>query len=97
MNNDQMDLLEWELKHTFYYVDYPQNIPEEVWKDGNGKLHHMSVMGLDHLSSSIKLLERDIKYLKESGRHPEIVDILLSLAHQKLSELKEQFQKNTKI
>ncbi|MDD2539728.1 MAG: hypothetical protein PHH28_01635 [Desulfuromonadaceae bacterium] len=78
---------------TLYFVEYPVNVTEDWWKDGEGKEQPMYRMGLDHLKACIKTVEKGINNLKDSGRNLVIIDALMPLAQQKLAELKAAFEK----
>jgi len=92
MKEKQMIILNFEIKNNLYFIEYPDNVTEGWWKDGEGKLHRVSSMGLDHLKACIKTVEKGINHLKDSGRDAEIIEALMPLAQQKLLELKETFQ-----
>ncbi len=97
MTEQQLEILQVELKTRFYYVEYPVPVPATFWKDRLGELHFVSDMGLDHLKASIKLVQRDIEYLEDSGRNPAVIAVILPDAQQKLATLKEEFLKKTQF
>jgi hypothetical protein len=35
------DRIKFYIKHSFYYLEYPNGVTKEFWKDGNGKYLHM--------------------------------------------------------
>lgn len=72
-----------------YYIEYPDDVPDGIWKDRAGELHYICDMGLDHLKASVKIVERDIKRL--DGRPKAMIDVLLPKANAKLNELKSAF------
>ncbi|TCT19709.1 hypothetical protein [Thiobaca trueperi] len=92
MTKDQLATIKCEIRLNFHYVNYPENISAGLWRDGAGKIHFMDDMGLDHLKASIRKVERDIARLYRSDREQEVIDALIPLAEQKLSELKDEFK-----
>ncbi len=92
-----VELIQQEIKHPMYYVEFPDDIPNGIWKDGAGKLHYMSDMGLDHLKASIRMVERDIKRLEQSHLPEEVVAVLAPKAAGVLGALKTEFSKNTQL
>jgi hypothetical protein len=92
MTKDQLDAIKYEIHVSFHYVDYPENMSVGIWRDGAGETQFIDDMGLDHLKASIQKLQNDIARLSRSGREPEVIGALVSLAEQKLSELKSAFQ-----
>ena len=88
---DQLDIIASEIKHPFYYVEYPENVSENWWKDGDGEWKHMSDMELDHIKACVSKIEKDIAYLERSGRNPKVINAIIPLAQQKLAELKKAF------
>jgi hypothetical protein len=68
LNAEIVELIECEIKYPMYYIEYPEDVPQGIWKDGAGKYHYISDMGLDHLKASARLVERDIQRLEQSGR-----------------------------
>lgn len=92
MTKDQLTAINYEIRVNFHYVNYPENISVGLWRNGAGEIQFMDDMGLDHLKASIRKLQNDIARLSRSGREPEVIDALVPLAEQKLSELKNAFQ-----
>ena len=90
-----------EIKDRFYYIEFPNNVPERFWKDGDGKYKNMESMTLDHLQHSIQRVEKDkesfLKQYLEALDGPEIMKELLPLVDEKLKELKEIFNKKAKM
>lgn len=97
MSEDHTETIEWECENHLYYISYPKNVGAGIWKDGEGKLHSMSTMGLDHLRACIRLVEKGLKYLRESNRHEDVLEELEPRVEQKLAELKKEFKKKTAI
>jgi hypothetical protein len=97
LTEQQLKILEFELRDRFYYVEYPDPIPVQFWKDRLGELHFISEMGLDHLKASVKLVERDIAYLEDSGRNSVVIAAILPHAQEKLSRLKDEFRRKAQI
>lgn len=93
MTEEELDLLEFDIQHAYYYIGYPNNIRYNYWRDGAGELKHMPEMGLDHLKACIKKLEKDLRELNHSGRPSAVIAEIRSRATEKLSELKAAFQK----
>lgn len=85
--------IEYEIKHRFYFVEYPDGIGEDVWKDREGNIHFIDDMGLDHLKASIRLIEKNItdfnKHLESFSNGPEVKEALLPHVESKLNELKK--------
>ncbi|ANB96744.1 hypothetical protein [Vibrio parahaemolyticus] len=69
MSKTVEEVLEFELKHEFHFVEVPDNVPEFIWKNANGEFVFMDSMGLDHLKASIGKVNR-------SG--PQFSDMTLS-------------------
>jgi hypothetical protein len=90
----------FEIEHRFYYIEHPDGVGENLWKDREGKIHLIDDMGLDHLKAAIHLIEKNIaafnKHWKEFSNGPEVIKELLPLAESKLSELKEVFAMKAK-
>lgn len=83
--------------YGFYYIEYPDNVKEDIWKDGNGDLQYMQSMELDHLKACIRTVEKSISYLKESHQKIEVTDIVKPFAEEKLNQLKNAFQRKINI
>jgi len=92
-----VELIQQEIKHPMYYVDFPDDIPNGIWKDGAGKFHYMSDMGLDHLKASIRMVERDIKRLEQSLLPEEVIAVLAPKAAGVLGQLKSEFRKRAQL
>lgn len=90
MEADYKIIFERELKLHFYFISYPDEGYSRIWTDGNGKEHDMSTMSLQHIEGSIKMIDKNIKTLRD--RPKEIKDILIPLAREKQEELKEVFR-----
>ncbi|HYD69965.1 hypothetical protein [Azospirillum sp.] len=93
MTEEELGLLEFEIEHTYYYIGYPDNVRHNFWKDGAGEFKFMPEMGLDHLKSCIKKVEKDIAALEHSGRPSAVIDAIHSRSSQKLDELKAVFSR----
>ena len=92
MTKDQLEAIKYEIRMSFHYVNYPENISVGLWRDGAGDIQFIDDMGLDHLKASIRKLQNDIARLSRSGRESEVIGALVPLAEQKLAELKSAFQ-----
>jgi hypothetical protein len=92
-----VEVIECEIKHSMYYVEYPTDVPNGIWKDGAGELHYMSDMGLDHLKASVRMVERDIKRLEQSDRPEEVIDVLMPKAKSVLAQLKAEFNRKARL
>lgn len=94
LSDEQRERLDFWIKTTFYYVEYPDPVQERWWKDREEKWKFMEEMGLDHLKASAKLIERDIKNFKQShSKKEKNMDIyekyLLDPAQKKKLELEK--------
>ena len=82
----------FEIEHRFYYIEYPDGVGENLWKDREGNILFIDDMGLDHLKASIRLIEKNItafnKHWEGFSNGPEVIKELLPLAKAKLNELK---------
>ena len=94
LNDDQISMLRHIITTTFYYIDYPVNVPLEWRKNGEGKSILINSMGLDHLKASVKMIERDLKYL---AYDKEINKVIIPRANEKLSELRKAFNNKAAI
>lgn len=92
-----VELIRYEIKYSMYYLEYPDDLPAGIWKDGAGELKYMREMGLDHLKASVGLVERDIKLLERSGRPAEVLDVLLPKARWVLEHLKAEFKRKAHL
>lgn len=97
LDQEIIDLIQSEIKHSMYYVEFPDDVPTGLWKDGAGKLHYVSEMGLDHLKASIRMVERDIERLEKSHLPEDVVNALAPKAAGILARLKMEFSKKTKL
>ncbi|CAH6906524.1 conserved hypothetical protein [Vibrio chagasii] len=97
MRDMVQEVIEFELKHDFSFLDLPNNVPENIWKDGNGDFQNMDDMGLDHLKACIRLVTNAINNLEQKGRRDEVKDVLLPQAKMKLVELKNSFSEKSKV
>jgi len=95
MTDQIRERIAFEIKHRFYYIDYPNGVPQYLWKDGNGDYKDMESMGLDHLKASIKRLKKDKASFLEAYRldmnGPALTEALIPLVDNKLNELQEAF------
>lgn len=94
LSDEQKERLDFWIKTTFYYVEYPDPVQEYWWKDREGNWKFMKEMGLDHLKASAKLIERDVRNFKQShSKKEKHIDVyekyLLNPALQKKQELEE--------
>lgn len=84
--------IKYEIKHRFYFIEYPDGIGENLWKDRNGNIHVIDDMGLDHLKASICLIEKNItafnKHWERFSNGHEVKEALLPHVESKLNELK---------
>lgn len=92
-----VEYIEYEIKFSMYYLEYPDDIPAGIWKDGAGERHYMREMGLDHLKASVNLVERDIKRLERSGRPEAVLNALMPKAQSVLEHLKSEFRRKAHI
>lgn len=90
-------LIQSEIKHSTYYIEFPDDVPNGLWKDGAGALHYMSEMSLDHLKASIRMVERDIKRLEQSHLPVDVIKVLAPKAAGVLARLKTEFSKKTQL
>lgn len=97
LDQEIVELILSEIKHSMYYVEFPDDVPYGLWKDGAGELHYVSEMGLDHLKASIRMVERDIKRLKQSHLPEEVIDVLAPKAASVLGRLRSEFEKKTQL
>jgi hypothetical protein len=104
VDEETESLVRFELENRFYYLfmEWPcKPVPPNLWRDGDGKLHYLSEMGLDHLKASVRRIEKDLKEFIRQRGHPrrttEIVSILEPLARAKLEEVKAQFRKQAEV
>jgi hypothetical protein len=97
LDQEIIDLIQSEIKHSMYYVEFPDDVPNGLWKDGAGKLHYVSEMGLDHLKASIRMVERDIRRLEQSHLPEEVIRVLAPKAAGVLGRLKIEFSKKTQL
>lgn len=103
-NNDGKNMLpeiaefiEYEIQYSMYYIEYPEDVPNGIWKDGAGERHYISEMGLDHLKASVQMVERDIKRLSQSGRPDDVIDVLMPKAKAVLTQLKVEFNRKAHV
>lgn len=97
MEPENIKAIEFEIKNTMYYIDYPDSTSPGLWKDRNGKLEYICDMTLDHLKNCIFLVDKHIARLKESGRPTEVINALVPLATNVARELREEFTIKSKI
>lgn len=93
MDKDEIAHVKFRVKHDFYYIGYPTNEPQKLWKKGNGEVVHMAEMGLDHLKACIKKVEKDIASLSNIKTD----QFLKMQAKQKLSELRTVYRKKAEL
>jgi len=93
MNTAVLEVIEFELKHDFYFINHPVNVENRFWKDGNGELKIIAAMELQHLKSCITIVKRALENIKKSNRKVQVVDELVPLAEEKLTELNEELNR----
>jgi hypothetical protein len=82
--------------NRFYYVG--PDVTEQIWRDGDGKLHDMYQMELGHLQACIRLIDKDLAYLHGSSIVSQ--EAALRIGTQSLAkkrELEEVFARKSKI
>jgi hypothetical protein len=94
LTDEQNERLEFWIKNTFYYLEYPDPVQGYWWKDREENWTFMKQMRLDHLKASAKLIERDIKsFMKSHSKKDSSMDVyekyLLLPAQKKKLELEE--------
>lgn len=92
-----VELIQSEIKHSMYFVEYPADVPTGMWKDGAGNYKYISDMGLDHLKASVHMVEREIKRLERSDRPEVVIDVLVPKAHAVLAQLKAEFNRKAHL
>jgi hypothetical protein len=97
LSEDELKLIESQLQHPLYYIEYPVNVTEDWWKDGEGKKQSMNDMGLDHLKAAIKMVEKNIEYLQNSYFPADVINELMPLVRQKLIQLRNIYSVKIKI
>lgn len=96
-----IDRIEYNIKHIFYYLEYPDGVLESFWKDREGHRIHMPDMEIDYLKACILLVEKNIqeynnKKLKDIA-FESVRNSLIPLAEKKLKELKDEFTNKTNL
>lgn len=90
------DRINFYIKHSFYYLEYPKGVTKEFWKDGDGKYLHMPDMEMDHLKACIRRIKKDMEAYDNSKAkdiaHLPVREALFPLAEKKLKELKAEFK-----
>jgi hypothetical protein len=97
LTEEHEELVRVEINTRFYYVRYPDPLPTMFWQNRVGELEYISELGLDHLKNSIQLVERDLRYLKDSHRPQDVVDALQPVAEEILANLREEFKRKAMI
>lgn len=97
LTSDQIETITQKIKSTFYYLEYPSNVPESLWKDGNGDKIHMSDLSLGRIQSCIKMVQADITKIRRSMHQQQVIDAIIPLAEQKLGELENAFRSKVGI
>jgi len=92
-----VELIRGEIKHPMYYIGFPDDVPNGVWKDGAGKRHYMSNMSMDHLKASIYMVEANLRRLDQSHLPEEVIEVLAPKAASVLGRLKTEFIKKTQL
>lgn len=90
------DRIKFYIKHSFYYLEYPNGVTKEFWKDGDGEYLHMPNMEMDHLKACICPIKKDMaaydnRNIKDTV-HLLVRKVLFPLAEKKLKELKAAFK-----
>lgn len=98
MADDFLERIKYQVEHKFYYIEYPNGVTKDIWKDREGERHDMQEMGLDHLKASIRLLKNNRDELKDSNAKgspvaKKVKEALLPLIDKKLRELEDNFKK----
>lgn len=91
------EIIRFEIKNAMYYVEYPDDVQNGLWKNGKGDLLYINEMGLDHLKSSIMMIKRDIKRLGGAGRPAEVTNILIPKAQHVLAQLEAAFNRKKRL
>jgi hypothetical protein len=89
-------LIAREIQYAFYYVEYPDNITENFWKDGEGIEHYMPDMELNHLKSCILKIKKDLTALRSKRKttiEENVAAQIELLAKNKLTELEKNYSK----
>ena len=93
MTNEVLERIRFELQNRFYYIEYPDGVPQYIWKDRDGNYTMMDKMGLDHLKASMRRVENDkaafVKSYSKDLNGPAITAALIPLIEKKLNELRE--------
>ena len=97
MTEEHEELVRVEIRTRFYYVRYPDPVPLTFWQDRTGELRYISDMGLDHLKNAIQLVERDLRYLRDSRRPKDVIAAIGPVAEEILTTLREDFRRKAVI
>jgi hypothetical protein len=97
VTEEHEELVRGEIRARFYYVRYPDPLPPTFWEDRVGELLYISDMGLDHLKSTIQLVEKDLRYLKESHRPKDVIAAIQPVAEAVLQNLRQEFKRKAAI
>jgi hypothetical protein len=71
-SKEQIELIQYWIDKIFYYVEYPDPIQEYAWKDGEGRMHFMDNMGLDHLKASARKIQNDVDNFLNGNMRVEV-------------------------
>jgi len=98
LTEKQIERLNYWIKTSFHFIQYPDPCPEFFWIDRNGKWISMSNMELDHLKACANLVEREIKSslecISRSDPNRSIFDeFIIKPAQAKQAELREVLKK----
>ncbi|PTP57482.1 hypothetical protein CWO01_23730 [Vibrio splendidus] len=102
LTSKQKERLDFWIKTSFHFIEYPEPCPEGFWIDRNGKFLSMYEMGLDHLKASANLVEREVnnflKHISKSDTNmPIYEEFLIKPAQAKKAELKAIFKEKAGI
>lgn len=87
MNDEELvELKEWIMEEDMPYLKAPAG----AWIQKDKKFLFISYMNETHIKNCIKLIERDIKGLKNRGGL--IKQELIPIAEEKIRELKEEYK-----
>ena len=84
MKDSEKEIIKFHLTNKFYFLEYPKPTSKNLWKDGEGKFHTMSDMGLDHLNNSIGVVNKGIDYIEGHPYSEEVKKFLLKAAKEKI-------------
>jgi hypothetical protein len=91
MNKEYPGIIESELKNDMYFIEFPNNVTEDFWKDGNGDYKPISSMKIDHIIACIKYANKSLEKLK--SRPDTVIKALKPLVKQKIMELETELER----